>query len=397
MGNRLTLINQLAGVALDARFINITVKSCNALTGEHLADQGALSVVFKADDLATGKPVAIKFFDPEYNDFDGSRKVLFQRESSLLAKIKNNPRCLKLIQDISQYSLTITDNSGKSLSLHTYYIVTEWIEADILDYFLNQDQIDAVEKLKVFRQVALSVFVLHSERIYHRDIKRDNFRIVTRENTPLIVAIDLGSASLMDSPPNNNQSIYQTTRGAPAFSALEAMCGLGGIRKLGICGDIYALGALLHDLFNVDLFCIRLTKNTGFANIYGVCSMAIINALQRNLSEDDLLKEWHKLMSRNQYQLIPVDLEGVGNRIPSAIKNNLNQLYNDLVNLDYRKRIIKSDLILRRIDATIRVLTSSAFEEKRNQERFKIRTLRELKARQQQEKLNKYLKTNQGN
>ena len=125
--------------------------------------------------------------------------------------------------------------------------------------------------------------------------------------------------------------------------------------------------------------------------------MAIINALQRNLSEDDLLKEWHKLMSRNQYQLIPVDLEGVGNRIPSAIKNNLNQLYNDLVNLDYRKRIIKSDLILRRIDATIRVLTSSAFEEKRNQERFKIRTLRELKARQQQEKLNKYLKTNQGN
>lgn len=397
MSNRLTLINNLSGVVLDGQFKNITIVNCDPVTGNSKADNGMLSLVFRAEDIDSGAFVAIKFFDPDWFDPTNLRQNLFIRESELLLKLRNKNRCLQLTQEVRQYPLIVTNAiNGQTLTLNTLYMIMEWIEDDILDYFLNQDQFDAITKLKVFRLTALSIFSLHAERIYHRDVKRDNFRKAIRNNSEYVIAIDLGTAVSIDAQPNSNQSIYANPLGAGAFAPLEAHCGLGGIRKLGVSGDVYALGSMLHDLFNIDLFHVRLFNEVKFLKIFAAFKGQMLIEMQKNPSEEDILKIWHKNLKLIQHESFPLSIEGSGNTIPNAIKNNLNQLFNDLINLDYRKRLVKSDVFLHKIDGIIRILSSAKLEEKRIQERLKLKQQKEQRAKLIQDRLDEYLNRQQG-
>lgn len=392
MSNKLTLINSLNDLLLDERFQNISVVNCDPHTGEHLEDKGCLSVVFKANDIQTGKDVAIKFFDPDFPDHDGSRKIGFHRESDLLEKLQGVDRCAQRIQELRAYLLSVTSVTGHSLSTEALYLIVEWLEEDILDYFIKQDQFDAVAKIKIFRQCVLSVLSLHAARICHRDLKRDNFRIAQRESGRLVVNIDLGSAALIDDDPNVNQSIYSSPRGASGFAPLESLCGLSGIRSLGVYSDIYALGAMLHDLFNIDPLYLRLSQDISFGTILGQCYSKMITVSQGNINEDALLDEWHKLMKIIQYQAIPLSIQGVGNSIPNAIKLNLESLFKDLICLDYQKRVFNSNSVLKKIDAMIRILESEKLEQRKNDQRLKLKLSREKHARELQAKLEKHLK-----
>jgi len=393
-GNRLTLIRELTGIALlDDRFKNLEVVNCDPVTGEQKQDGGMLSVVLRAEDVTTGLPVAIKFFDPDFVGISARHRLeLFQRESELLERLRGKEHCLELVQPLRQFDLRIVDPaSNLSLTLATYYFVVEWLDADLIDYFLRQHEFGAAEKLQVFRAIVLAVFSLHREGIYHRDLKRDNLRVADRRGVSRVVAIDLGTAAAFDSPSVGSHTTYAEPVGAGAFSPIEAFCGLAGVRRIGVYSDIYALGCMLHDLFNVDYYYIRLFKDAGFQACWAACKTRMMQVMQQRPEESVLLGEWSQILGMAKHQVTPPCIDGLGHSVPAALRDVLNRLLQMLTSLDYRQRLNNQDRILRQIDAGLRILTFETTEQKRREQRRQLRRQKEEKLIRLQKRLEVYL------
>ena len=215
--NARTLIETLhREPSLDGRYANIRVINRDPRTGDRRGHQGALSVVFHAVDSQTGRPVALKFFDPDVQGFGARYRMdLFDRECKLLERLVNKPRCLQLVQPLSELRLSITGGSrGRSTTIVCGYCVLEWLDGDITGYFLRQDEHDALVKLALFRQAVLGVFALHREGIAHRDIKHENLRRTHRKNREMVVPIDLGTAVDLSSDPIGEIRDYADPVGA---------------------------------------------------------------------------------------------------------------------------------------------------------------------------------------
>ena len=107
-GNTRILIETLRrGPPLDGRYANIRVINRDPRTGDRQGHQGALSVVFHATDSQTGRPVALKFFDPDFQGFGARYRMdLFYRECKLLERLMNKPRCLQLVQPLTELRLS---------------------------------------------------------------------------------------------------------------------------------------------------------------------------------------------------------------------------------------------------------------------------------------------------
>ena len=144
--------------SLDGRYTNIRVINRDPRTGDRKTKhQGALSIVFHAVDSRTDRPVALKFFDPDFHGFGARYRMdLFERECKLLERLVNKPRCLQLVQPLSELRVSDPDASGgRSATIDCGYCVLEWLDGDITEYFLRQDEYDALIKLALFRQIVL--------------------------------------------------------------------------------------------------------------------------------------------------------------------------------------------------------------------------------------------------
>ena len=396
--NARTLIETLhREPSLDGRYANIRVVNRDPRTGDRRGHQGALSVVFHAIDSRTGGPVALKFFDPDFHGFGARYRMdLFARECKLLERLVNKPRCLQLVQPLSELRLSVPGASpGRSTTIDCGYCVLEWLHGDITEYFLRQDEHDALVKLALLRQAVLGVFALHREGIAHRDIKHDNLRRTRRMDREVVVPIDLGTAVDLSSDPIGGVRDYADPVGALAFSPLEAHSGLGSIRTLAAYTDIYALGCLLHDLFNVDLYAARLVKDPGFNNCYVACRVHMDAVRSRIADPEDLVREWHDILVRTKNQITLPPIDSAATTVPPAVRDQLNGLLHRLTDADYRSREHRPERIVRTIDATARALENRHTIARRQAERAEKKRRREHRARRQQERLDFHLKKKQ--
>ena len=398
--NRLTLIQQLQAISrFDSRFTNISVCNCDPLTGLQLRNGGSLSVVFHAIDDATGQPVAIKFFDPEVPVPQiAYRYALFRRECDLLGLVAGNERCLQLIQPLQSFELVVSDPAtGHTLKNEVYYFITEWIDTDINDYFLNQQNISTIDKLGIFREIVLSVFALHRNTIYHRDLKPDNLRIANRNGVGRVVAIDLGTAAAYHSSALGAGSDYLAPVGADGYAPIESHCGLAGVRDLGVYGDLYALGCMLFDLFNVDYFFIRLFNDSGFQSCFMACKAHMMQPHIKRLDEGSMLREWGRMIDRSKRQVTVPNIAGAGSSVPASVLQILTNLLKMLVSVDYRDRQNDLNKILRHIDASINILQHARADQVILSRRRLMRQRRQAKLRQREMKLVEYLARRSGN
>ena len=396
--NARTLIETLhREPSLDGRYSNIRVINRDPRTGDRRGHQGALSVVFHAIDSQTGRPVALKFFDPDFQGFGARYRMdLFDRECKLLERLVNKPRCLQLVQPLSELRLSGPGaSSGRSATIDCGYCVLEWLDGDITEYFLRQDKHDALVKLALFRQTVLGVFALHREGIAHRDIKHDNLRRTYRMDREMVVPIDLGTAVDLLSDPIGDFRDYADPVGARAFSPLEAHGGLGSIRTLAAYTDVYALGCLLHDLFNVDLYAARLVKDPGFTNCYMACRAHMDAVRSRTANPEDLVREWDDIIVRTKGQITLPPIDSAATTVPPAVRDQLNALLHRLTDADYRSREHRRERIVRVVDAAVKALENRFTIERRQAKRAEKRRRREYRARRQQERLDFYLKKKQ--
>lgn len=346
---------------LDGRFEKIKLVNYNSFNSEK---RGCFSLVFSAHDIIDDVQVALKFYDihPELmnNDY---RRACFRREYDILQVLMNKSRCLQLASALSTYFLVIPISSANNPTIPCEYFAVEWIENDVDDYFLRQENFDSLDKLLLFNDLTLAVEALHRHEVFHRDLKRDNLRQYHDALKRIVVAIDLGTAARFSSGPVQQQ--YQHPAGATAYAAPEAICGLAGHRKLAPYTDCYALGCMLYELFNRDIFFrALLAKNPRYQSVLTLMGME----LQGIPDDAGKLNAWRRALGKFSSGIEPVNIDGPGSSAPPGIATMLNSVLRSLTHVDFSNRPINLEWVRVRIGASIKVLKN----EKLYQQRLKL-------------------------
>ena len=378
------LVKQLESVpVLNHRYENL---HCVNVQGEKR--RGVLSLVFQAYDRIEGTLVAIKIMDPDRLS-EAYRIACFEREPQLLELVEGRHRCLQLIQGLEHYKWELSVLGAKEpLQFRCGYFVTEWLEEDADDYFFNQHATNAETKLRLFRNLLLAIEAIHSASIFHRDLKIDNIRLKTAEAGQIVVAIDYGTAARIEMP--KLFSTYDEPVGAPAFAPPEAFAGFAGDREFGHLADSYALGSLLFDLFNTREFIYVRENETKFNLLVN----AVSSVLAGESSRAGKLRAWSEQVKKFRAISGPPEIKGPGHTIPASILPIIRDIYVKLAEFDFRNRLDDLQNALRRIDSALLALANGQKQTVELRRKRLLRQQRQEKARQKQERLNRYLARN---
>lgn len=387
--NNLRLISVLEAMPLlDGRYEGMKFVNYNSVIDEK---RGCFSLVFRAFDRLNQKTVALKFYDIDpQRMMDIYRQQSFQREHEILKTLLTKKRCLQLASGLSTYDLQVPLPDGTTVALPCQYFAVEWLDKDIDDYFycLGHGSSDSIQKLRIFYEIVLAIEALHRLEVYHRDIKADNLREYQNAVERFVVAIDLGTAARFTSA--NLSSNYTHSVGAPYYAAPEARCGLAGHRSLAPLTDIYALGCLLFELFNLDYFYRELTRCN---HQYEMILMAMTSFLHGARNEDQQLSMWKEAVARLGPSITRVSIDSAGNTVPQAIVDLLDEVVSGLTQVSHSKRPSLA-WVRTRIGSAIRVLENDRIYKQRLAAAKLRRARREEKAKRAEARLTSYLKEN---
>lgn len=362
---------------LDGRFEGMELVNYDSIKNER---RGCFSLVFRANDRDTGRYVALKFFDPARMN-DVYRLNAFRREHEILKGLLGVNRCLQLASGLNTYQLQVHVPEGQTIPLPCEYFAIEWITDEVDKYFFCQEQYSAVEKLSLFTRMALSVNVLHSNDVFHRDLKPDNLRHKKRNGKLDVVAIDLGTAAKFTSDPI--QMPYFESAGAPTYASPEARCGLAGNRRLARYTDIYSLGCMLFELFNKDFYLKGLlARNSTFP----VLLAALGGSVKRDADEHEQEKSWISAIDTLGNSVVPVPIDDAGSDVPPGIAPMLNELLFGLTHFDYRRRP-HIGWVIKRVTSAIKVLENEKLYQARLERLRELRRRRVDKVRQREAKI----------
>ena len=242
----------------------------------------------------------------------------------------------------------------------------------------------------------MGVISLHNENVAHRDIKSDNLRQTIRNDRGMTIAIDFGTAIQLDSTPIGTISDYSDAVGATMFAPIEARVGLASIREVAIYSDIYALGCILHDLFNIEYFTERLYSDSGFLNCLGACSTYISKVNLKNVSDEVLIKEFERIIKLTRNQVVLPGIDGDNTTVPNAARDQLSRLLHKLTDIDYKHREQNLQVILRLINSAIRSIGNELMDRKKLNQSRTLRELRKLKLQRRMARLNETLPERRG-
>jgi serine/threonine-protein kinase len=186
-----------------------------------LLGQGATGEVYRADDLHVGQPVALKFLPAHLADSTVARDRV--RNEVRVARQVTHPNVCRVFD--------IGEADG-----HTF-ISMEYVDGEDLRSVLRRLGRPSREKaLEIARQLCAGLAAAHEIGVLHRDLKSANVMIDGRGRARIT---DFGLAAFA------HEREGQGIAGTPTYMAPELFDGAPSSTRT----DIYALGAVLYELF----------------------------------------------------------------------------------------------------------------------------------------------------
>lgn len=188
-----------------------------------------MSTLFRATDLNTGQPVALKVPHAE-----------MEADPVLLERFKREQQ---IGQELDHPGIVKTFNSEERSRL---YMVIEWVDGRLLRTVLNEDGLEGVRRLPMERAVNLALEIcdaldyMHKHGVVHRDLKPENVMVSSDDHIKLI---DFGIAMREDA----RRLTYvgpSPLLGTPDYISPEQVKGQRGDQR----SDIYALGAMFYEM-----------------------------------------------------------------------------------------------------------------------------------------------------
>ncbi len=184
--------------------------------------EGAMGVVYKAEDTKLKRSVALKFPAPHLLQDEEARKR-FEREATAAAGLSHPNICT--VYEIS-------DEGGQT------FLAMEFIEGESLDAKIERGPLSLKQALGFARQVADGLAAAHAKGVVHRDIKPGNL-LVTPEGRVKI--LDFGLALLTE---GSKLTKLDTTVGTVAYMSPEQAQGM----EVDYRSDIWALGCVTYEM-----------------------------------------------------------------------------------------------------------------------------------------------------
>lgn len=192
---------------------------------EGMAAHSGMASIFRATDLRTGRPVAIKVPHPEMES-DPALLERFRHEEEIGARL-NHPGIMKVFP--------AKDHSR-------IYMVMEWVPGISLRQLLNQVQ----PKLSRERAVSITLAIcdaldyVHRNGVIHRDLKPENVMIDGEDRVKLIdfgIAAKAGARRIAFGKPSNPV-------GTPDYISPEEVEG----KRCDARSDLFELGVMLYEM-----------------------------------------------------------------------------------------------------------------------------------------------------
>jgi predicted Ser/Thr protein kinase len=194
-----------------------------------LLGRGGMGVVYLADDLRLGHPVALKFL-PAILASDPRRLQQFHDEVRHSRQISHSNVC-----DVYD----IGDVDGH-LFLSMEYVEGRDLAAVLRDAAAEGSgaaRLPEAEAVDLARQICAGLAAVHASGVLHRDLKPANI-MITNEGVARL--LDFGIAMS-----GEEQAADRITEGTPAYMAPEQLVE----RQVSVRSDIYALGLVMYELF----------------------------------------------------------------------------------------------------------------------------------------------------
>jgi hypothetical protein len=188
---------------------------------ERLAGAGGMARVYRARDLLTGAPVALKVL-LEQGAAEAER---FAREAEVLAEL-GHPAIVRFIA----HGLT---PEGEP------YLAIEWLEGEDLGAHLRERGLTIAESLALGGRIAAGLGAVHRRGVIHRDVKPGNLWLVGGRPEGAKI-LDFGVARRSDAERTLTRAGAMI--GTPGYMAPEQA---RGERALTPSADVFSLGCVL--------------------------------------------------------------------------------------------------------------------------------------------------------
>jgi serine/threonine protein kinase len=193
-----------------------------------------MGVVYRATQLALGRPVAVKAIAPELAE-DASYRERFKHESQLAASI-DHPNVIPV------YEAGECDGS--------LYLIMRWVDGTDLRAMLSSSgRLAPARALRLLRPVASALGAAHQQGLVHRDVKPANVLIArgNEQDEEHVYLTDFGIARRAAS--KSGMTGTGTFVGTVDYMAPERV--LGG--KGDSASDIYSFGCMLFEALSGQL------------------------------------------------------------------------------------------------------------------------------------------------
>lgn len=322
---------------------------------------GQFSLVLRAHDRHRNREVALKFFDPAQRS-DAYRWECFKREVDLLPGFDGRPDILQCVCPMTEFKEPFQNHVGIVLHIDFAFYAVELAAYDVAKAIVDA-RWNAETKLTYFRAMCRSVQRIHREMMAHRDLKPGNFLIMADGSLRLS---DFGAARIISGASNAILPNYTGPPGDLRYASPEMFAALHDVDpRFAFKGDIYALGAILFELFTGTPLSLSIFDRNTVASLN--IAMNAVPAAQRVSTYDGFVASL-----ANSRPLPSVNLFGTD--VPASITDLLNGLYMGIAAIDYRSRVMEFSHIFMQIDRCLHVLRHEAAY-RRWQERKRQRKL----------------------